>query len=447
MTLSGMVLLTALVALTTPGDSTPAITASTGDPGAPRSLTLEEASALALQNAPDRIRAAGELRARRAAVRSAYGRFLPGLSVSGGASRRIPAAGDQTRVENGQVITLPDEPWSYNVGMSASLQLFAGGQRLFALRQARVREDAAEVSLSAGEYTVLLDVKQRFFDVLAARESGAAARAQLVEAEQQRRDALSRYRARSASRSDSLRAEIQVNNARLAVMESANALRLADASLTRSVGTPYSVTASDTALPAVPLELDEGTLLALAEEGPAVREARSALEAARIGRRIAWTDYLPALSLGYSRGGSGTSESFSLSTDDYSYNGSLRLSMSFPLFDQFQREEQVVVARVAELNAEAMLRDARLAARASLVEITGAFRSATERIAVQAGTVAAAEEDLRVQRQRYGLGAATLLDVLTSVTLVDQARRDLIRARYDQRVALARLEALVGRSL
>ena len=59
----------------------------------------------------------------------------------------------------------------------------------------------------------------------------------------------------------------------------------------------------------------------------------------------------------------------------------------------------------------------------------------------------AAEEDLRVQQQRYAVGGSTLLDVLTSQTQLNQARRDLIQARYDQRVAKAQLEALVGRDL
>jgi len=65
----------------------------------------------------------------------------------------------------------------------------------------------------------------------------------------------------------------------------------------------------------------------------------------------------------------------------------------------------------------------------------------------QTATVEAAEEDLRVQQQRYAVGASTLLDVLTSQTQLNQARSDLIRARYDQRIAKAELEALVGREL
>jgi len=231
-------------------------------------------------------------------------------------------------------------------------------------------------------------------------------------------------------------------------MDARNALQTGNASLTRAVGTPYAVTAA----PASSLEpsgigLTEEALRDLAENGPAVRQARAALEAARAARRGAWTSYLPSLTAGYSRSGTDTKSSFAPGSDDYSYSGSARLSLSLPLFNRLQREEQVTQAQVAEENAAAALRDALLAAREELAQSLGAFRSAEERVASQVATVAAAEEDLRVQQQRYAVGGSTLLDVLTSQTQLNQARRDLIRARYDQRLAKAQLEALVGQEL
>jgi outer membrane protein len=195
------------------------------------------------------------------------------------------------------------------------------------------------------------------------------------------------------------------------------------------------------------LALSDDALRELAANGPAVRQATLALDAARAGRRSAWTGYLPTVTAGYSRSGSGSSRSFDLGTSGYSYNGSLRLSASFPLFNQFQREGQVTQADVAVKNAEAALRDAGLAARESVTRMLVAFRSSRERIATQQISVEIADEDLRVQQQRYAIGESTLLDVLTSQAQLDQARRDLIRARYDGRIAKAELEALVGREL
>ena len=93
------------------------------------------------------------------------------------------------------------------------------------------------------------------------------------------------------------------------------------------------------------------------------------------------------------------------------------------------------------------LRDARLAAQQSLVQQLGALRTAEERIRIQQASVLAAQEDLRVQQQRYALGASTLLDLLTSQSQLNQARAALIQARQDYRIARAQIEAIVGRDL
>lgn len=413
----------------------------------PRPITLEEAVGLAKRNAVQVIQARGQARTSAAGVRAAHAAFLPSVSLTAGATRQF-VSGGRTRVENGQVITLPSDPWSSSVGLGANVDLFTGGQRFFDLRQARALQIAADVNETAQQYDAALAAKQQFFNALAARESQGAAAAQLEQAEQQRKTAIARTQARVATRSDSLRAEIQYRTAQLAVTDARNALESANASLTRVVGSQQPVTA----MPADSLEhpglaLDEASLRQMAENGPAVRQARAGLDAAKAAQRGAWTDYLPSLAASYSRTGSGTGNAPILPGDNFSYSGALRFSASLPLFNQWQREERITQSKVAQENAEAALRDTRLAVAETLTQQLGAFRSAEERVASQAASVAAAEEDLRVQQQRYAVGGSTILDVLTSQTQLNEARSDLIRARYDQRVAKAQLEALVGREL
>jgi len=52
-----------------------------------------------------------------------------------------------------------------------------------------------------------------------------------------------------------------------------------------------------------------------------------------------------------------------------------------------------------------------------------------------------------VNRERYSVGASTIVDVLTSQSSLVEAENTLIRARYDYQIARAQLEALLGRSL
>jgi outer membrane protein len=410
-------------------------------PQAPTPITLEQALELARTNSPQAIQARGQTRANEAAVRSSYAAFIPSLTFSMSAARPVPGE-TRTFYREGELVTTTSE-WTYNNSLGANVELFSGGRRLYEISQSRANVEAAEANEVAQEFNVALNVKQQYFNVLAARESEVAARSQLEQAEQQFRAATARVRAGSGTKSDSLRSQIQLNDARVAILEALNDLEVSNASLTRVVGAPYTVTAADSGqMEPTGLEMDDQGLKEMAVKGPAVQQAEANLEAARASRRIARASYLPTINAGYSYSGSGVGdEGFG------NYGGSLRFSLSFPIFNQLNRQEQSVRAEVAETNAQASLRDARLQAQENLTRYLGAFRTAQQRVLAQEISVAAAEEDVRVQQQRYGLGASTLLDLLTSQSTLNAARRNLIRARYDQRVAKAQLEALVGRSL
>lgn len=416
--------------------------ATAGDSARP--IALAEAVRLAQRRSPLTVQSRGTERNARAGIRSAYSAFLPNVSLSAGSSRQ---GGDRLG-PSGSLIPFTGPPTSYSTGLNGNLELFDGGRRLFQIRQARSESSAAEANDVSQRFRVALDVKQQFFNVLAARESRSAALAQLEQARQQFRSATARVAAGAATKSDSLRSVILVGNARLALVTADNNLRVANAALTRLVASPFPVTAaaSDT-VEASAIGLDSLALDALALRGPAVAQAEANVAAARAAVHASRTPYLPTLSVSYSRGGNGFDSRYGLGNTPYAYSDALRFSLSYPLFNQYTREAQVVRASVASDNAEAVLRDARLLARQTLTQYVGALRSARERIEIQTASVAAADEDLRVQQQRYALGASTLLDVLTSQSQLDQARAALIAARYDLRVAKAQIEALVGRDL
>ena len=73
--------------------------------------------------------------------------------------------------------------------------------------------------------------------------------------------------------------------------------------------------------------------------------------------------------------------------------------------------------------------------------------SARARLDIAQASRAAADEDLRIQRERYRLGATTSVDVLASQINFDQAEMDIVQAALDYRVAKAQIETLVGREL
>jgi len=408
----------------------------------PRPIELDEAVRLAKRNSPAAVQARGDMRVARVGIKSAYLSFLPTLSVGAGRNR----SGGGQFGELGEIINVPQRT-RYSDNFSARMDLFDGGRRYFGVRTAHARNNAAEATDVLQQYQVTLDVKRQYYDVLAAREAQEAGRAQLAEAEQQLRVATVRVAAGAASRSDSLRAVVAVGNARLAILDAENRVQLANASLTRLVGTEFPVTAipEEASAPSAG-SLQQEQLLVLAENGPGVNQAEAQVAAARAGARAERTLYLPTISASYGRSGTGFDQGFGR-RDPFAYGSGFILSLNFTLFDGLQREERVVRANVAADNAQATLRDARLRAQQELTQALGLLRNAGQRVEVQTTSVAATEQDLRFQQQRYALGAATLLDVLTSQSALNTARNALITARFDQRVARARLEALIGRPL
>jgi outer membrane protein len=415
-----------------------------------RPITLETAVAAAQRSLPGAVQARGSLRNAAAARRSALGAFLPSLNMNMGTGRTQGAIFFQ-----GNLVPLTGNPWNYSNGLSSSLELFDGGRRLHELRQSGAQVEAAEASVVAARYDIALQVKQQYFAVLAARESESAARAQLEQAQAQLQASIARVGAGAATKSDSLRSIIQVGNAQLAVLSAQNDLRVANAALTRLVSSDAPVTAMPSDTAAVPDDAalpDAEALERMAMRGPAVEAALANLTSARMARRGTRTQYMPTISMSFNYGLNSASQQFAsnnllLFGERAATRQTYNFNLQFPLFNGFTREQQQVSANVALDNAEAAARDAQLQTRQTLQQQLRALETATARVQVQLASIAAAEEDLRVQQQRYQLGASTVLDLLTSQSQLNTARTALIQARLDARIAKAQLEALLGQDL
>jgi outer membrane protein len=339
-------------------------------------------------------------------------------------------------------------PWNWSRRLSANWLLFDGGDRNFQLRSARANVASAEANEVAAQFSVAYSVAQQYYAGLAARESRAAAVTALAEAEQNLRAANARIASGAATRSDSLRAIIAVGNQQLAVMTAETDLQNANAALTRLVGAPFSVTAAptDTALTVIALP-DSVELARYLNESPAVRAAEASVAASSAAVRSSRTDYWPTLSASYGISNNIADSSFHLWQGRTLQNKSFGLSMSVPIFNGLAREETVQRAKITEMNAKASLRDAQMLAQQQLVQYLGQFRLAQARIAIQQASLEAALEDLRVQQQRYTLGASTQLELLTTQTQLNSARYNLVNARYQLRIAKAQLEQLIGREI
>jgi len=201
----------------------------------------------------------------------------------------------------------------------------------------------------------------------------------------------------------------------------------------------------DTVLPAVPDTAD--LRRAALENAPVVEQAESQARAARAQVWSARAQYWPSLIVSYSNNRQGVgSPTFPL-FNTYPETFSWRFGVSWTLLNGFTREANQVSASVNRDVAEARAADTRRQVNALITQQLASLSTAVEQINIARDNLAAATEDLRVQNERYRVGAATILDLLTSQSALTQAEVNVVQTRFNYLIARAQVEAVLGRTL
>ncbi len=412
-----------------------------------RRVTLAEALQLGREYNPSQVAAQQNVRVANMGVTQAWGAYLP--TVTGSATS---STGSSQKFNSGTGQVVSANPDQSSFGLSASLPLFTGFQRGANMRAANATRDLNQAALLGQDYATDLNTKQAFFNALSTQELVGVAQANLAQNDQQLRLTTEKLRLGATTRSDSLTASVSYGTAEVQLIQArANALT-AQATLARAIGAAGMVAAiPDTTLEIRLASLDTATLRHDAEaNAPSVVEAQSGVVAAQASLTAVRAVYYPTLSLGAGQRWAGqVLFPWRSAAAGPSYTGtwSLSLSLNYPLFNGFQREASVVTADANLATSQAKLRDARLALDANLTQDITALEAAAAQIDVSRTSVAAAQESLRMQQERYRLGASTIVDLLTAETALNQAQVTLVQSRYNYLIARAQLEALVGHTL
>ena len=409
------------------------------------SVTLTEALRLADRVQPDVVRAESGVRTAGAQRRSAWGAYLPTLSASSSASSFFSEGTSRIDPVTGQLTSGNSSNRSLSTSLSANVDLFTGFRRGAEMRAARANEEAANASLIDAHFQQALNTTNQFLDALAAAQLVQVREASVRRAEEQLKTSIAKLRAGSATRSDSLRSLVTLGNTRLDLITTQAQLAGAEANLARLIGRTGRVKAQDdSAFYATVAPIDTQAVRVEAEsKSPRVRSAVANASAARAGVRSARSAYWPSLNLSANTSWNGSQR------DDYTLLNQRQLSLSlrWNLFNGFDRELTIAQREADQDVAEADASDAQRAVEAELITRLAELEAARQRIDITKVSVAAATEDLRVQQERYRLGASTIVDLLTSQEALNQAEVDVVNARFDYLRAKAQLEALIGRRL
>ena len=390
-----------------------------------RTLTLEDCLALSEANHPDLAGAEAKSEAER--------RRLSLAAVED----RLQASGSVSATRSGREGAVTGS--SYTAGVTASLKVFDTNRTKYAVEAQRSVLSALEAEGRKTRLQVRAGVKKAYMDLLLAGE----VRGQRQEAVDSFRRHLERakgyYETGLKPKIDVTKAEVDLGNAQLALVEAEANVEVSRAALLNAMGVDsvglFELRSVGRTLPNAAEENAE--VLAL-EHRQDYAAAKLRVDAGRAEVRSAARGSAPSLSVrgGYSASGTELSELRS--------EWNVGLSMTVPIVDGGAASARTDIARAQARSLEA----AREALRQNiLLEVRKAvlnIRNARERIRIAGLTVAQAEENYALAEGRYRTGVGDSLALSDALLALTDARLSLYRARCDLQTAQFALESAAG---
>lgn len=400
--------------------------------------TLDDCIRIALENHPSLKSADASVAAANKRVWQAVSGYLPAVSASYEAERRKTSLSAASRTSG----TGEDRARTFNfyeTGVGFSQILFDFGQTLAAIRAAQASARSVRADRATDEQAVVFNVKQSYFNVLAARRLRGVADETVAQTRTQLEDAQGRYDVGLAARFDVTRAQVQLANAELSQLTAQNNVAVAQETLRNALGldTPIDFDLADT-LAATPARFDAEAEVAVASarrpELLSIREQQQAVE-----QQIAelQRDYLPNVT---------SDGSYRWAGSDYplqdNWNIGARLNLS--IFNGGLTTAQIGEARA---NLARLQFDEQTLAQSIALDVRRAVLDATqagERIGVAAKGAHQARENYDVAEARYKTGVGNIIELTDARAALASADADSVKALYDYQIAVANVARASG---
>ena len=410
-------------------------------PIVPDTLDLKTAIGFALENNFAIRQARERIKQQEGVVVEVSARTIPNVSAD--------AAYQRNDRDISQTFPAADQAWQIN--LTASQVLYAGGGIRSAVKSSQLTRDAALLELQAVINEALLQVRVGFYTVLLAREQIKVQESNLELLQQQLKTATDRFEAGTVSSFEKLRAEVAVANAKVPLITARNDYRLAIESLRQSLGFTTNTPETMRKVPDL-----VGTL----EFTPQNFDLQAAFDAARAHRpdleRIAKladarseavttarsTRYPNVAAFGGYALRRGTTNDFG----DSNHGWLVGVQSQWDIFDGRATAGRVAQARSLLEQTKLSLTEAQLAIDVEVRRAHSQWQQATELAEASARVVEQATESVRLANARYNAGTGTQLDVLSAQVDLTTARNNQLQAYYGYNVAVAALRKAMGQA-
>ena len=339
---------------------------------------------------------------------------------------------------------LPITSQTADANITASYTFSTGGQTISRLRAAHFAQASAEANRDAVRADTRVAIETAYYTVTADEELMRVAEERVRTLTQELGLARVRVTSGVAVETDSLQLLLELTTAEVNLRQQQAATRVDRLALGRQIGVGQPVGAEplDSAPPpALPFTLDDAVAQAL-KTGPLYARARASERAAGASLAVEEGSFLPDVTVSAARFAYGNQV-----FPNQLYRDQFAVSLSFPILDQGQREYSVAVASASLDSARAVRADLDRGARQDVTNAYDAYNTARATVELQGTGVLVARENLRVATLRYETGVENVLNLLTAQVSLTQAESDLVNARKSARLALATLQARLGREL
>jgi outer membrane protein TolC len=355
----------------------------------------------------------------------------------------------------------------YQLGLTGSVNLFAGGRIAAQNSAAKAGRRAADIELSAQRAQLQLDVAQAYYDAALADRLVAIADSSLVQTEEALRQTSLARQVGNQSEFELLRARVTRDNQVPAVLQAKTTRELSYLRLKQLLNLPYSdsltltdgIGDTDTATPSLTSTASNTAANAAAmvvamtdslvqrsdtsaEARATVRQLNESLTAQEAQLKVAKSEYLPSVSLSSSYGRVAFPNSGIPDWNSFVNNWTVTLGASVPIFTGGRTRGDNIVAAANVTEAKARLQQTREFAAFDARQAVAQLEQAAATLAASGGTAEQATRAYSIAEVRFREGLSTALELTESRVLLQQARANRAQAARDFQVARLRLTLL-----
>ncbi len=416
-----------------------------------KQLSLQDCIKIALEKNTTVLQSQYQAESQNAKVLSAYGGILPTVGASG----EFTYNKSTSLTYNGVVLPSAANVITrqYSAGVSANYMLFDGLANFATINSAVSSGQAADLSYQRSRQTAVYQTVQNYLAVFNARDQLGISEDNLKRDQQQLETIKEQNSVGSSSLADVYQQQAVVSADEYSLVQAQNTYDQAQATLKFFLGVPVidSVAFADST---VKTEIDTSEFVIINQQFSQsaqildkALEARSDyqsaienLDASKSSLNVARAEYSPTVSAFADYGINGPQLN-QVSQNNSLYGG---LSISLPIFNGFQTQTNIQVADVnvksAEQNLDATRRQVQLDVYQALLNLNASEKQ------YEAGVnqVASGKINLETAQEKFRIGGATLLDVLTANAQYTQALSNQVIAAYAYIQAKQQIEFAIG---